>query len=65
MIMDVEDIVMYLDDIKIYVDAILYYHNCSLKEKQNLDLEEILAYLSSVEEIVNDIKDYLLIVACS
>lgn len=59
MIANMKDVIMFLDDIKGYVDSILYYYSCSSKEKQNLDLSEILAYLFSVEEIVDDIKDYL------
>lgn len=54
-----EEIIMYLDDINNYVNSILYYHSCSLNIKKELDLEEILMYLSCVPEIIQDIKDYL------
>ncbi len=54
-----EDIIMYLDDIDIYVNSILFYHSCSAKLKKEVDLKEILMYLSSVPEIIQDIKDYL------
>lgn len=54
-----EDIIMYLDDIDNYVNSILFYHSCSLTRKKDLDLKEILMYLSCVPEIVQDIKNYL------
>lgn len=50
---------MYLEDIKGYVNNFLYYYYCSKEEKQKLDLEEIIAYLSSVEEVIDDIEEYL------
>ena len=49
------DLFLYLDDIKGYVDNILYYHN----ENKDVDLDEILMYLSSVNEIIDAIKDYI------
>ncbi len=56
---NIEDIIMYLDDIDNYVNSILLYHSCSVKLKEELDLKEILMYLSSIPEIIQDIKDYL------
>lgn len=50
---------MYLDDITEYVNSILYYHFSPLDTKQKIDIEEILMYLSSVPEIIEDIKNYL------
>lgn len=49
------DLFLYLDDIKDYIDSILYYHY----ENSNADLNEILMYLSSVDEIIEAIKEYL------
>lgn len=49
------DLFLYLDDIKDYVDSILYYH----LENKNADLDEILMYLSSVDEIIEAIKEYI------
>lgn len=59
MLYNLEDIIMYLDDIDNYVNSILFYHSCSLNIKRELDLKEILMYLSCVPEIIQDIKDYL------
>lgn len=59
MITNFDDLIMYLDDIDSYVNSILYYHSCSLNVRQELDLQEILMYLSCVPEIIQDIKDYL------
>lgn len=56
---NLEDIIMYLDDIDNYVSSILFYHSCSLDRKKELDLKEILMYLSCVSEIIQDVKDYL------
>lgn len=56
---NLEDIIMYLDDIDNYVGSILYFHSCSLKLTKELDLKEILMYLSSISEIIQDIKDFL------
>ncbi len=56
---NVENIIMYLDDISSYVNSILFYHSCSYKKQKELDLSEILMYLSSVSEIIQDIKDYI------
>lgn len=58
---NLEDIITYLDDIDNYVSSILFYHSCSLDRKKELDLKEILMYLSCVPEIIQDIKDYLYI----
>lgn len=49
------DLFLYLDDTKGYVDNIIYYHN----ENKDVDLDEILMYLSSVNEIIDAIKDYI------
>lgn len=59
------DIILYLDDINNYVNSILYFHSCSNDIKKELDLKEILMYLSSVPEIIQDIKDYLYNFYCS
>lgn len=56
---NLEDIILYLNDIDNYVNSILFYHSCSSDRKKELDLEEILMYLSSIPEIIQDIKDYL------
>ena len=56
---NLDDLILYLDDINSYVDSILYYHTCSLNVRQELDLTEILMYLSTVSEIIQDIKNYL------
>ena len=56
---NLEDIIMYLDDINSYVNSILFYHSCSHKIQKKLDLKEILMYLSSTSEIIQDIKDYI------
>lgn len=56
---NLEDIIMYLDDIDNYISSILFYHSCSLNKRKELDLKEIIMYLSSVPEIIQDIKDYL------
>jgi len=53
------NIILYLDDIDNYVNSILFYHSCSNKVKKELDFKEILMYLSSVSEIIQDIKNYL------
>lgn len=54
-IVDDYDLFLYLDDIVTYVDSILFYHNGNYDS----DLDEILMYLSSIEEIVEEIKKYL------
>lgn len=59
MVQDLNDLIIYLDDIDSYVNSILYYHSCSLYVQKELDLKEILMYLSCVPEIIQDIKDYL------
>ena len=46
---------LYLDDINEYVNSILLYHN----GYNNLDLEEILMYLSCVSEIIETIKEFI------
>lgn len=62
---DLEDIIRYLDDIDNYVNSILFYHSCSFIKKKELDLKEILMYLSSTHETIQDIKDYLYNLSCS
>lgn len=56
---NLNDVILYLDDINSYVYSILYYHTCPLNVRQELDLTEILMYLSTVSEIIQDIKNYL------
>ena len=56
---NLDDVILYLDDINSYVDSILYYHTCPLDVRQELDLTEILMYLSAIPEIIQDIKSYL------
>ncbi len=56
---NLNDVILYLDDITLYVNSILYYHSCPLDVRQNLDLKEILMYLSVIPEIIQDIKSYL------
>ena len=51
-----ENILLYLEDIQEYVNSILLYHN----GYNNLELEEILMYLSSVDELIQNIKDYII-----
>ena len=51
-----DDIILYLNDIDNYVNSILYYHN---DYNENLDLNEILMYLSGVHEIIENLKLYL------
>ncbi len=46
----------YLDDIVEYVNSIILYHN----GYKCLDLDEILFYLSTIEELVDNIKLFLL-----
>jgi len=53
---NIEDIIMYLNDIDNYVNSILLYHSCSDNLKKELDLKEILMYLSSVSEIISRYK---------
>jgi len=59
MIENMEDVILYLDDISSYVSSILYYHNCPEEIKEKLYLDEILDYLSIIDEIIEDIKNYL------
>ena len=49
-------LILYLNDINEYVTSILFYHNNGYS---NLDLTEILMYLSSVDEIIKAIINYL------
>ena len=56
---NLNDVILYLDDINSYVYSILCYHTCPLNVRQELDLTEILMYLSTVSEIIQDIKNYL------
>lgn len=53
------DIILYLDDINSYVNSILFYHSRSFIVQKELDLKEILMYLSCTSEIIQDIKDYI------
>ena len=56
---NLNDVILYLDDITLYVNSILYYYTCPLNVKEELDLKEILMYLSTIPEIIQDIKNYL------
>ena len=51
------EINLFLDDINEYVKSILLYLN---NPNSNLDLKEIIMYLSSVDEIIKTIKKLLL-----
>lgn len=48
---------MNLNDIKGYVESALIYLK---NEDNNLDKDEIIMYLSSTEEIINDIKESII-----
>lgn len=54
-IVSFNDLFLYLDDINQYVNSILLYH----QGYNNLDLDEILIYLSCVSEIIEDIKKFI------
>lgn len=54
-IISYSDLLLYLDDINEYVNSILLFHN----GYDWLDLNEILMYLSCVDEIIDAIKLYL------
>ncbi len=54
-IISYSDLLLYLDDINEYVNFILLFHN----SYDWLDLNEILMYLSGVDEIIDAIKLYL------
>lgn len=56
---NLNDIILYLDDINSYVNSILYYYTCPSNVRQELNLTEILMYLSAIPEIIQDIKSYL------
>lgn len=49
------DLFLYLDDINGYVNSILYYHYIN----PNIDLDEILMYLSCVDGIIDAVKNYI------
>ena len=53
---NLDDFILYLDDIDNYVDSILYYHQ---DYDNNLDLIELLSYLSSVHEIIENLKLFI------
>ena len=53
---NLDDFILYLDDIDNYVDSILYYHQ---DYNNNLDLIELLSYLSSVHEIIENLKLFI------
>lgn len=50
------EIELLLDDINEYTNSILLYLN---NLNSNLDLEEIIMYLSSVNEIITTIKEFI------
>lgn len=51
-----KEIYLYLEDIKGYVNSVLLYLNTT---NNDMDIKEIIMYLSSVEEIIDDINNYL------
>ena len=53
---NLDDFILYLDDIDNYVDSILFYHQ---DYDNNLDLIELLSYLSSVNEIIKNLKLFI------
>lgn len=53
---NLDDFILYLDDIDNYVDSILFYHQ---DYDNNLDLIELLSYLSSVHEIIKNLKLFI------
>ena len=52
-----DDVILYLNDIKNYADSALIYLTNS--NNQNIDKDEIVMYLSSCDEIIEDIKKNL------
>ena len=54
-IYSINELELYLDDINEYVNSILLYHYGYDK----LDSDEILMYLSSVNEIIKAIKQFI------
>ena len=53
---NLDDFILYLDDIDNYVDSILFYHQ---DYDNTLDLIELLSYLSSVHEIIENLKLFI------
>lgn len=53
---NLDDFILYLDDIDNYVDSILFYHQ---DYDNNLDLIELLSYLYSVHEIIENLKLFI------
>lgn len=51
------EIELLLDDINEYTDSVLLYLN---NPNSNIDLKEIIMYLSSIDEIITTIKKILL-----
>ena len=51
------DIELYLNDIKHYADSAVEY--LTSNNKENIDKDEIVMYLSSCDEIIEDIKENL------
>ena len=51
-----KEICLYLEDIKGYVNSILVYLNT---KNNNIDIDKIKVYLSTVEEIIDNIDAYL------
>lgn len=51
------EIDMLLDDINEYVSSTLFYLN---NPNSDIDVGELIMYLSTVDEIINDIKKFLL-----
>lgn len=51
------EIELLLDDINEYTDSVLSYLN---NPNSNIDLKEIIMYLSSIDEIITTIKKILL-----
>lgn len=50
-----EELFLYLDDINEYINSLLLYHH----GYDSLDLDEILTYLSCVNEIIESIKEFI------
>ena len=53
---NLDDFILYLDDIDNYVDSILFYHQ---DYDNTLHLIELLSYLSSVHEIIENLKLFI------
>ena len=52
----IEEIELYLDDIKGYVNSALIYLKSTTTKRKLMDKDEIVMYLSTCEETIEDIK---------